>query len=117
MKTFVKENTWLDRSIIDCGWGNGYVVIPNGHPLHGKNYDKIHEIMPWLEVNGGLTFSENADDLDNWDELPENSEGMWVVGFDTAHAWDTLRNWSKRDVELETEKLKEQLMNFQNSEM
>ena len=58
MKSFIKENTWLTRGIIDFGWGNGYVIIPKDHPLNGKNYDEIHDLMPKLDVNGGLTFSK-----------------------------------------------------------
>lgn len=109
MKTFIKENTWLPRNgFMDFGWGNGYVVIPKGHPLHGKHYDDIHDLIPSLDVNGGLTFSDSANDL-KWDELPENSKDAWVVGFDTAHIWDTLERWSKEAVIWETEKLKEQL--------
>lgn len=55
--TFIRENTWLQRGFINCGWGNGYVLIPEGHPLHGEHYDKID-----VDVNGGLTFSELVDD-------------------------------------------------------
>ena len=112
MEAFVKENTWLTRmSFIDFGWGNGYVTIPKGHPLHGKGYDEIHDLVPALEVNGGLTFADSANDL-KWDELPENSEDAWVVGFDTAHSWDTLEMWSKEAVMEEAEKLKIQLENY-----
>jgi len=42
MKAIIKENTWLTRGgYMDFGWGNGYVLIPEGHPLHGKPYDDI----------------------------------------------------------------------------
>ena len=51
MKTFLRENTWLTRGITDFGWGNGYVLIPQGHPLHGKHYDEID-----VDVHCGLTF-------------------------------------------------------------
>lgn len=112
MKAFVKENTWLTRdSFIDFGWGNGYVTIPKEHPLHGKDYDEIHELLPKLHVNGRLTFADTADSL-NWDELPKGSEGDWVVGFDTAHSWDTLEMWSKEMVIKEAEKLKSQLLEY-----
>jgi len=110
MKTFVKENTWLNReSFMDFGWGNGYVVIPKGHKLHGKSYSEIHELLPNLEVNGGLTFSSSVDDL-KWEEFPIGTEGDWIVGFDTAHAWDTLDRWSKDAVLRETNNLKNQLI-------
>ena len=110
MKTFVKENTWLSREYADYGWGNGYVVIPKGHPLNGKQYDEIHEMIPELDVHGRLTFSDSVENLKEWKDIPENSEGGWVVGFDTAHFLDDLSKWSKSDVMRETERLKEQLM-------
>ena len=51
----------------------GYVLVPEGHPLHGGEYGKAEAC---LDVHGGVTF---AGDL----------EGMgWAVGFDMAHAGD-----------------------------
>ena len=112
MKSFIKENTWLTRGIIDFGWGNGYVIIPKDHPLNGKNYDEIHDLMPKLVVNGGLTFSESADSID-WEEIPEKNEGDWIVGFDTAHYSDNLEKWSKEKVQEEADNLKEQLSSYE----
>ena len=116
MKAFVKENTWLKEKglkiYMDFGWGNGYVVIPKGHPLHGKSYIEIHNLIPDLDVNGGLTFSTSANNL-KWEELPRNSKDSWVVGFDTAHAWDTLERWPKEAVIAKTKKLFKQLSKFQ----
>lgn len=110
MEAFVKENTWLTRGgYADFGWGNGYVVLPKGHKLHGKDYDTIHDLLPHLEINGGLTFASSATELD-WMELPEGSKDGWVVGFDTAHSWDTLEAWSKKKVLEEAENLKNQLL-------
>jgi len=108
MKHFILENTWLKRnSSIDFGWGNGYVIIPKGHKLYEKHYDEIHDIMPHLDVHGGLTYSEYAHN----NKLIEENEG-WVIGFDTAHFSDTLGNWSKERVEEETIKLKQQIIDF-----
>ena len=112
MEYFVKQNTWLLRGITDHGWGNGYVVIPKGHPLHGMSYSEIEENIPELQVNGGLTFSQSAEDI-QWDELPKDCKDGWVVGFDTAHSWDTLEMWSKDNVVKETEKLRNQLLEYQ----
>jgi hypothetical protein len=65
-----------------------------------------------LVVHGGLTFSESADDL-NWPEITEKDKGGWVVGFDTAHAWDSLENWpDERTVLAEAKRLKKQLENY-----
>lgn len=107
LKTFVEENTWLSRnSFMDFGWGNGYVVIPEGHPMHGKHYNEIP-----VNVHGGLTFSESADNMDRerWLNLPDGVEGGWVVGFDTAHYGDKLYKWPKEKVERETKRLRLQL--------
>ena len=64
-----------------------------------------------MDVNGGLTFSESADNLD-WEEIPEKNEGDWIVGFDTAHSWDTKDDWSKYRVQQETDSLMEQLLSY-----
>jgi hypothetical protein len=108
LKTFVKELTHLPRnSFMDFGWGNGYVVISEGHPMHGKHYDEIP-----VEVNGGLTYAESVSNMgrENWPELPEGvNDNDWVVGFDTAHSWDTLSRWPKEKVERETKRLRLQL--------
>lgn len=114
MKAFIRENKHLEvKNMMDFGWGNGYVVIPKGHPLHGKAYDVIHDLMPELETNGRLTFSDTADTLE-WDELPKGSKNGWVVGFDTVHSWDTLERWSEEKVMKEAEKLKKQLLEYVN---
>jgi len=90
------ENTWIDRDImlgiqIKVGWGNGYVDMPRSHPMYGKHYDEIN-----VDVHGGLTYAEEV-------------EGMWRVGFDTAHLGDCLDNWPKRAVLYEAERLMKQL--------
>ncbi len=93
MKTFIRKNNWLGTK---HGWGNGYVIIPKGHKLYGVNYEEID-----VNVHGGLTFSEFANDLD-WSEMPEYSKDGWVVGFDTAHLYDNLYNWPEEKVIKET---------------
>ncbi len=104
MKSFVKKITWLQPGT--TGWGNGYVVIPKGHKLHGINYDDIN-----VNVHGGLTFSKLASDLD-WIEIPEDAKDGWIVGFDTAHYGDNISRWTKSAVEEETERLRQQLMHY-----
>ena len=102
LRMFVRENTW-GHGLVDHGWGNGYVILPVGHPSHGKGYDDID-----VEVHGGLTFSESAEGL-KWPEiLPDDADG-WVVGFDTAHYGDTFASWWKEAVVTETQRLMEQL--------
>lgn len=105
MRTFVKENNFLIG--MHHGWGNGYVVIPKGHKLHGIDYDKIN-----VDVHYGLTFASlvTQELIKYWPELNEDELGSWVVGFDTAHYQDTLSRWPKEAVEYETERLKLGLM-------
>ena len=104
MRAFVKQITWLAGC--STGWGNGYVVIPKGHPLHGEDYENID-----VDVHGGLTFADAADNLD-WPELIDEDKGGWVVGFDTAHLGDDLNKWPNAETVLgEAERLKSQLEN------
>jgi hypothetical protein len=103
IKSLILENTWLPR-LTDFGWGNGYILIPEGHPLHGKHYDDID-----VEVHGGLTFSEKASDLTHWKEIKEEDRKSWVIGFDTCHCDDNSENWNKEKVRKETNKLLKQL--------
>ena len=42
---------------ISRGWGNGYVLIPQGHPLYGK-FDFYAPEFEGLEVHGGITYSD-----------------------------------------------------------
>ena len=110
LKFIVRENIWLMRGVMDFGWGNGYVCLPEGHPCFGMDYGRIHELYN-IDVNGGLTFSESSDGL-KWDDLPEGH--WWVVGFDTAHSWDSLERWpDKESVEFEAKRLLNQLENLQ----
>lgn len=100
MKTFVKESR---ISMMSTGWGNGYVIIPQGHPMHGKDYNEIE-----VDVHAGLTFGTMAKDLD-WPEIPEDAKDGYVVGFDTAHYGDDISRWPKSEVEAEAKRLAEQL--------
>lgn len=105
MKTFLRENTWLNFTT--TGWGNGYVIIPKGHPFHGKSYDDINLD---IEVHGGLTFAEPAKEID-WECIDKKDKDGWVVGFDTAHYDDNPDRWTKEAVQSETDRLVEQLKN------
>lgn len=67
---------FLIKNHLSGGTHNGYLVVPKEHPWWGVHYDDIPS-----GVHGGLTFSEQIDDL-------------WVIGFDTNHAGDTSENWN-----------------------
>jgi hypothetical protein len=110
MKIVIRENIWIPREHgVDFGWGNGYVLIPEDHPLHGKHYDDID-----VDVHGGLTWSKLVDEqLLTVFRLDKEDLGTWCVGFDTAHLNDNLSTWPKEAVQKETERLKDQLMSYQ----
>ena len=96
MKIFVKKLP----SHINGGWWNWYVIIPKDNPLYWKHYDNID-----VEVHWWLTFSEdikNMKSYDGWKEFLKDEEEGWAVGFDTAHAWDDKKRWTKEAVEVET---------------
>lgn len=86
MKCFIKKSRLHNES----GWGNGYVVLPKGHPYNGVHYNDIP-----INIHGGLTFSKSVEDLilQDWDELTPEDIGGWVIGFDTEHWGDSLKNW------------------------
>jgi hypothetical protein len=59
----------------------GYVAVPKGHPMFGKDYDDVD-----VRVHGGLTWG--------MDHAPgEQPNGWWWFGFDCSHSGD----WSPRD--------------------
>ena len=72
-----------------AGYWCGYVGVPPGHPLHGKDYSEVD-----FEVHGGLTFADECTPGENEAQgichVPEPGEPdhVWWLGFDCAHAWD-----------------------------
>jgi len=88
---------WIDQTTnLDClivrgpiGALCGYVGVPEGHPLHGKEYDE-----PDVEVHGGLTFANLcADSKDEARHIchvpaPGRPDHIFWFGFDCAHSGD-----------------------------
>ncbi len=111
MKIIIKESPLAahrGKIGMDLGWGNGYVLIPSGHHLHGVPYEDII-----VDVHGGLTYSALVTPkLIEVFELHLDDLGAWMVGFDTAHYKDTLERWPKEAVQAETERLRDQLINY-----
>lgn len=61
----------------------GYVGIPKGHVLYGKDYSYIENEFN-ISVHGGLTFSDYGDEI-----YPVKSdENLWWLGFDCGHSGD-----------------------------
>ena len=100
LKTFVREITRL--SGMEHWWGNWYVVLPKWHKYYWVDYDDIP-----VEVHWWLTYWDYKE-WNSW--MPEDLKpDDYVVWFDTAHYDDNISNWTKEDVEKETQRLSEQL--------
>jgi len=90
--------------VIERGWGNGYLVLPKGHPLWGVHYDVINE-SNHIEVHCGWTFSNSYTKMIRIKDKMildgpsfEFNNDDWIIGFDTSHYNDNLRNWPKEEV-------------------
>lgn len=98
--SFVLPLTHLASIKNDVGWGNGYVAVPEGHAWYGKDYDDID-----ADAHGGLTFSG-----DKIEGQPEETKGMWIVGFDCAHYMDNPQTCPESYVRAEAEDLLQQAL-------
>lgn len=59
---------------------NGYVSVPEGHPMHGVDYSDNGFWNDLHCCNGGVTFTG---------ELSyKEATGDWYIGFDNSHAYD-----------------------------
>ncbi|WP_338761936.1 hypothetical protein WAF17_16585 [Bernardetia sp. ABR2-2B] len=119
MKAFIIKNNPSEFSPpIKCGSANGYVIIEKSHFLHGYNCDEIQEIIPNLNVHGGINMSLSQDLFEymyiespyNVKQVFEEYEDGWIVGFDTMHLGDTPDKWTEEKVLEEAENLKKQLL-------
>ena len=102
---FIKESIFWKRRYANlpstfnkCGWGNGYIVIPKNHPFYKMHYNEIHEKYD-IDVHGGFTFAGEAKEM-SWPEVKDHMKknDLWILGFDTNHAWDTEEKWPKREI-------------------
>jgi hypothetical protein len=64
----------------------GYVGLPPGHPMHGKNRSDTN--VEELDAHGGITYAAAcAGDICHVPG-PGESDDVWWLGFDCAHAGD-----------------------------
>jgi len=63
----------------------GYVGVPASHPWYGRGYDGIDCDV---EVHGGLTYSDRCAGHICHVPKPGESDDVWWLGFDCAHAYD-----------------------------
>ncbi|MDE5987602.1 MAG: hypothetical protein K2H16_10090 [Prevotella sp.] len=113
MKTIAFINSTANKEFAEemsCGEANGYVAVPPGHPLHGKDSVLLYDI----DVHGGLTASAYMssfmlmNDIEFISDAEEIPSDWWVFGFDTIHFNDKY-SWSKERVKEETLRLQDQL--------
>ena len=57
----------------------GYVGVPNGHPMHGKKFEKLCDI---IDSHGGVSYAGKGD------KTPMTNKALWWIGFDCAHHGD-----------------------------
>lgn len=91
------------HSLVTCGWGNGYVVIPADHPFALVGYEDASRT---IDAHGGFTYAEVITRATLTgpfeDHLNDTHLGMTIFGFDTGHYGDNLKNWNKFAVKVET---------------
>lgn len=80
----------LAPSLLERGWGNGYVRLPKNHKYFGADYDDI----PY-DIHRGLSYA---------DYQTFNGIEYYVIGFDTSHYGDN-QSMDKQWVTNETHKL------------
>lgn len=68
------EIAFLSEMDMHLDWWNGYVVIPEGHELHKRDYMEID-----IDCHGGLTFAGYPPV-----EMTEGNKEWWL-GFDCNH--------------------------------
>jgi len=101
---WIDEPTGLDCLIVrNWRMGNlcGYVGVPPGHRLHGRDCNDVD-----AEVHGGLTFANSCDE----DAPPERGichvpepgrpADVWRFGFDCAHFRDLVPGMVALELEL-----------------
>ncbi len=95
---WVDEDTDLDCLANRGPMGNwcGYVGVPPGHPLHGKDYDEVYDLRPDIDVHGSLTFAGGCDEDAPEGHgichipLPGRPDDVWWLGFDCGHGMDVI---------------------------
>lgn len=103
------KTTHLNREYSDFGWGNGYVIVPKGHPLYEKDYFDID-----VKCHHGLTYSNYSEFMSK--HLYNCPDG-WMIGFDTAHYQDTLDKWPMTAVLDHAYDLADQVINYTETDL
>lgn len=103
------------------GYGNGYVLLKKDHPISidydllSFGQDELFLTKKYnLDVSGGITLCDRIEDLyysygNNKTtffktlekEIQNYKDYYLIIGFDTAHGWETHDNFPKKRVEEE----------------
>ena len=65
-------------TLSEYGWRCGYVILPVGHRLCGKDIYELYD----LECHGGITYANRTHSCFSAED------GGWVIGFDYNHFGD-----------------------------
>lgn len=69
----------------------GYVAVPPGHPVHGKDYELVN-----VEVHGGLTYGRECHGEICHKAKPGEPDDVWWLGFDCTHGVDIAPAYARR---------------------
>lgn len=77
----------------------GYVGVAEGHPLYRVDYG--HKVFPYLEVHGGVTFTDGCQENGDGHGIchipePGQPDDVWWIGFDCAHGFDVMPGLESR---------------------
>lgn len=116
------RNSQLNARFANVGAANGYVAVPKGHPLYGKDVDDVEELG--ITAHGGITYAKPLtqallDAVAKSDsDCPDARFGFanespktdyWVIGFDTCHGYETPEDYPLEWVVNETKLLQKQV--------
>ena len=100
-----------------------YIEIPKENKLYRKSYNEIYEIGCDIDVNGGLTYSDN--------ELMGIKSENWFIGWDYAHCGDYCgyeefmpesirtygKKWTTEEIIEECKNAIDQIIDFESKEI
>lgn len=80
----------------------GYVGVPEGHPLHGRDYGE-EAVYEALFAHGGVNFSQPCQEQEGGVchiPGPGEPDSVWWFGFDCAHGGDLLPLMDRKPSEI-----------------
>ena len=114
----IEEFVLKSETLINMGWGNGYVIISEDEELYNiivDKYEMNYDNIP-VNIHGGITLCDKYSNLryslkntiNKIVKLNENKEYV-IIGFDTYHLYDNEITWPKHAVIKEAKLLRELL--------